>query len=101
MTACNCGTVDDSFADVAAQTNNFRKGAPRSFVISDKGHRIGFVRSDSGTSARLDLWVLENLNGTPTERCVVRSAELFSDSENLSPAERARRERLQIGRAHV
>lgn len=101
MTACNCGTIDDTFAEVSAQTNSFRKGAPRSFVISDKGNRIGFVRSESGTSARLDLWVLENLNGAPTERCVVRSADLFSDDENLSPAERARRERLRESGAGI
>jgi dipeptidyl-peptidase-4 len=70
-------------------------------VISDAGHRIGFVRSTSGTAAQLDLWVLENLNSTPTERCVVRASDLLIDSENLSPAERARRERLRESGAGI
>lgn len=101
MTACNCGKTDDAFPELAAHTSQFRKGAPRSFVISDSSHRIGFVRSESGTSAQLDLWVLENLNSSPTERRVVRARDLLSDDENLSPAERARRERMRESSAGI
>lgn len=101
MTTCNCSTDDDTFPERAAQTGQFRKGAPRSFVISESGHRVGFVRSESETSAQLDLWVMEHLNATPTERCVIRAADLWSDAENLSPAERARRERLRESGAGI
>lgn len=101
MPACNCATTDDSFPELSAQTGAFRKGAPRSFVISDAGHRVGFVRSTSGISAQLDLWVVENLNGTPSERCVVQASSLLSDNEYLSPAERARRERLRESGAGI
>lgn len=101
MAACTCATTDDSFPELSAQTGAFRKGAPRSFVISDAGHRVGFVRSESGTTAQLDLWVVENLNATPSERCVVQAASLLSDNENLSPAERARRERLRESGAGI
>ncbi len=101
MATCNCSTVDDAFPERAALTGQFRKGAPRSFVISELGHRVGFVRSESETSAQLDLWVVEHLNSTPVERCVVRAAALWSDAENLSPAERARRERLRESGAGI
>ena len=82
-------------------TQNFRMGAPRSFAVSAKGNTVAFVRSDSGTSPVLNIWVVENLDATPVERCVVRASDLLKDDEALSPAERARRERLREGGAGI
>jgi dipeptidyl-peptidase-4 len=45
--------------------------------------------------------MIDNLDTTPTEKCVVESSSLFSDSENLSAAERARRERLRESGAGI
>jgi len=76
-------------------------GAPRSFALSEAGARIAFVRSDSATSSVLNLWVVEGLDGTPTERLVIKASDLLKDDEQLSPAERARRERLRESGAGI
>lgn len=47
------------------------------------------------------MWVIEDIDGEPTERCVVRATDLLGDSEHLSPAERARRERLREAGAGI
>ncbi len=101
MTNCECRKIDNHFPERAAITGNFRKGAPRSFVVNNASKRVGFVRTDGPNTAQLDLWVVENLDGSPTERCVVKAKDLFSDNENLSPAERARRERLRESGAGI
>jgi dipeptidyl-peptidase-4 len=101
MTNCDCRKIDNHFPERAAITGNFRKGAPRSFVVHGDSKRVGFVRTAGPNSAQLDLWVVENLDGTPTERCVIKASDLFSDDENLSAAERARRERLRESGAGI
>lgn len=101
MTECNCSHPDDTYPELVAQTNHFRQGAPRSFSISATANRALFVRSKSAETNQLDLWMIENLDTNPTERCVVESSSLFSDSENLSAAERARRERLRESGAGI
>jgi dipeptidyl-peptidase-4 len=101
MTNCNCRKIDNDYPERAALTGNFRKGAPRSFVVNSQSKRVGFVRTSGPDSAQLDLWVVENLDGKPSERCVVKANDLFSDSENLSATERARRERLRESGAGI
>jgi dipeptidyl-peptidase-4 len=101
MTKCDCRKIDNHYPERAAITGNFRKGAPRSFVVNSASKRVGFVRTDGPDTAQLDLWVVENLDGNPTERCVVKAKDLFSDNENLSAAERARRERLRESGAGI
>ncbi|MEY2635016.1 MAG: Dipeptidyl aminopeptidase 4, partial [Actinomycetota bacterium] len=94
MSSCHCTTTDNHYPLKAATTQRFRMGAPRSFVVSGSGNKVAFVRSDSGSSAVLNIWIVENLDTQPQERCVVRASDLLKDDETLSPAERARRERL-------
>jgi dipeptidyl-peptidase 4 len=101
MTDCNCSQLDDTYPELVAKTNHFRQGAPRSFSISATANRALFVRSKSAETNQLDLWMIDNLDTTPTEKCVVESSSLFSDSENLSAAERARRERLRESGAGI
>lgn len=101
MTNCECRVIDNHYPERAALTGNFRKGAPRSFVVNSASQRVGFVRTDGPDTPQLDLWVIENLETTPTERCVVKARDLFSDSEHLSAAERARRERLRESGAGI
>ena len=101
MTDCSCSHLDDTYPELVAKTNHFRQGAPRSFSISATANRALFVRSKSAETNQLDLWMIDNLDTTPTEKCVVESSSLFSDSENLSAAERARRERLRESGAGI
>lgn len=101
MTTCDCRKIDNHFPERTALTGNFRKGAPRSFLINSASKRVGFVRTADANTAQLDLWVVENLDGVPTERCVIKASDLFSDNENLSAAERARRERLRESGAGI
>jgi dipeptidyl-peptidase 4 len=101
MTDCNCSITDDAYPELVAKTNHFRQGAPRSFTISASANRALFVRSKSADTNQLDLWMIDNLDTTPIERCVVESSSLYSDSENLSAAERARRERLRESGAGI
>ena len=95
MSKCKCLATDNEYPDLVARTGRFRMGAPRSFVVRAGVHTVGFTRSENGYSSSLDLWLVEGLNGTPDERCLVRAADLLADDEHLSPAERARRERLR------
>lgn len=92
---CNCQRTDDEYPQLSAETTGFRKGAPRSFSISSAGHRAAFVRSASGQSSVNDLWVIDHLDSKPVERLLVRAVDCVADDEHLSPAERARRERLR------
>ncbi len=101
MTDCSCSHLDDTYPELVAKTNHFRQGAPRSFSVSATANRALFVRSKSAETNQLDLWMIDNLDTTPTEKCVVESSSLFSDSENLSAAERARRERLRESGAGI
>ena len=101
MTKCECRKIDNSYPERAALTGNFRKGAPRSFVVNSAANRIGYVRTAGPDTAQLDVWLIENLDSTPTERCLIKAKDLFSDNENLSAAERARRERLRESGAGI
>lgn len=95
MTKCECRKIDNTYPERAAITGNFRKGAPRSFVVNAAANRIGYVRTAGPDTSQLDVWLIENLDSTPSERCLVKAKDLFADNENLSAAERARRERLR------
>ena len=95
MSKCKCVATNNDYPSLVAQTQHFRMGAPRSFVIRSSVNTAGFTRSDNGYSSSLDLWLIENLNTNPVERRLVKAADLLADDEQLSPAERARRERLR------
>ncbi|CAN5899878.1 prolyl oligopeptidase family serine peptidase [soil metagenome] len=89
-----------SFARLFARTARFTLGVPRSLVVSDDGRRVLFLRSPSGTERAGSLWVYDVDAGQ--ERCVADPGLLLGDSdEELSAAERSRRERSRESGAGI
>ncbi|MFF9207336.1 MULTISPECIES: prolyl oligopeptidase family serine peptidase [unclassified Streptomyces] len=90
----------DSFPRRHARTQRFTLGAPRAFTVAPDGSRVVFLRSASGTDRAGALWVLDLADGT--ERVAADPYALLGGaSEDLSPEERARRERSREGGAGV
>ncbi|MEW2249882.1 prolyl oligopeptidase family serine peptidase [Streptomyces sp. NPDC006975] len=90
----------DSFPRRHARTQRFTLGAPRAFTVAPDGSRVVFLRSASGTDRAGALWVLDPADGT--ERVAADPYALLGGaSEDLSPEERARRERSREGGAGV
>jgi dipeptidyl-peptidase-4 len=89
----------ESFPRQSARTRRFTAGAPRLFTVSPDGGRVLFVRSTHGTDAVGRLWELDATTGA--ERLVADPAALHQGAEELSPAERARRERMREGNAGI
>ncbi|MFE2425224.1 prolyl oligopeptidase family serine peptidase [Streptomyces sp. NPDC059373] len=89
-----------SFPRQYARTQRFTLGAPRSFTVSPDGERVAFLRSRTGTDRAHLLWVLDLATGE--ERIAADPAALLAGAdEELSPAERARRERSREGSAGI
>ncbi|MFC4499978.1 MULTISPECIES: prolyl oligopeptidase family serine peptidase [Streptomyces] len=93
-------TESDSFPRRHARTQRFTLGAPRSFTVAPDGSRVAFLRSGSGTDRANSLWVLDPSDGTERVAADPR-ALLGGASEDLSPEERARRERSREGGAGI
>src|SRR3954454_22849369 len=92
--------VVDSFPRLSARTLNFSLGLPRELVVSPDGRRVVFLRSESGTTRDLALWVCDVPNGT--ERRLCDPVELLAESgEALTGEERARRERARVVTAGI
>jgi dipeptidyl-peptidase-4 len=90
----------DSFPRLSARTMSFSLGLARGFTVSPDGSRVVFLRSDSGTSRSHSLWVYDV--GTATERKVADPADLLtSGDEELTPEEKARRERMRVGTSGI
>jgi dipeptidyl-peptidase 4 len=90
----------DSFPRLAARTLNFSLGLPREFVVSPDGRRVVFLRSGSGTTRELGLWVSDVQSGR--ERRVCDPVELLAEAgESLTAEERARRERARVMTAGI
>ncbi|MEU2305055.1 S9 family peptidase [Streptomyces misionensis] len=93
-------TESDSFPRRHARTQRFTLGAPRGFTVAPDGTRVAFLRSNSGTDRANSLWVLDLPDGT--ERLVADPGTLLRGArEQLSPEERARRERSREGGAGI
>ncbi|GAA3435424.1 S9 family peptidase [Kutzneria kofuensis] len=89
-------TAELSFPRQQARTQRFSLGVPRAFTVAPDGSRVLFLRSASGTDRRTGLWSLDVESG--------RETPLFdpcADNEELSPEERARRERTRESAAGV
>ena len=86
----------DSFPRASARTQRFTRGAPRTFHVDPTGRRVLFVRSAHGTDPMGALWSLDVATGTETLVADPR-AVLGTGEEQLSAAERARRERSREG----
>jgi dipeptidyl-peptidase-4 len=83
-----------SYPRLNARTQRFTLGRPRSFTVSPDGRRIVFVRSGGGTDRVGRLWSLDTETGAERE-LVDPTALLAGGDEELSTAERARRERMR------
>ncbi|GAB2590184.1 prolyl oligopeptidase family serine peptidase [Streptomyces capparidis] len=94
-----------SFPRQLARTQRFTLGAPRSFTVSPDGERVVFLRSRSGTDRANLLWLLDLADpgdGGPAERVAADATALLGGArEELSPEERARRERSREGSAGI
>jgi dipeptidyl-peptidase 4 len=84
----------ESFPRQYARTRQFRLGEPRSFTVSPDGTCVVFLRSRAGDDPIHCLWTHDVSSGE--ERCVADPITLgASDTEELPPEERARRERVR------
>jgi len=90
----------DSFPRLSARTLRFTLGEPRTIAVTTDGARVLFVRTASGTDRSGALWSFEVSSGT--ERLLADPADLLGDAgEDLSPQERARRERSRESGAGI
>lgn len=85
----------DEFPRQVARTRGFSLGVPRAFRVSPDGMRVVYLRTRSGDDPVTCLWVLDV--ATNEERAVFdpREAHVIEEETELSPAERARRERAR------
>jgi dipeptidyl-peptidase 4 len=89
-----------SFPVQNARTGRFNRGVPRALTVTADGGRVLFLRSRHGTDPVGRLWSLDVASGE--ERLVADPLTLLADAaEELSPAERARRERLREGSSGI
>ncbi|MEJ2855405.1 MULTISPECIES: S9 family peptidase [unclassified Saccharothrix] len=82
---------ETSFPRQQARTQRFTLGAPRNFTVAPDGSHVYFLRTAAATSRANGLWEFDTATGT--ERLLVDPNDLLTDPEDLSPEERARRER--------
>ena len=81
-----------SFLQLYARTRRFTLGIPRDLHVTSDGSRVLFIRTESGTSATGALWAYDI--DDDRERKIADPSDLLgSADEQLSPQERARRER--------
>ena len=93
--------MTDSFPRLAARTQRFTLGVPRNLTVAPDGSRVVFLRSASGTDRTTLLWVADVGADAVSERIVADPRDLFAGAEELSVAERARRERAREGAGGV
>jgi len=84
-------TNESSFLRLQARTQRFTLGTPRGIQVSPDGGRVLFLRSTSGTDRSHLLWQLDVETGV--ESPLGDPEVLLGGHEELSPEERARRER--------
>ncbi|HEX6330653.1 MAG TPA: prolyl oligopeptidase family serine peptidase [Actinomycetota bacterium] len=84
----------DEFPRQVARTRGFSLGVPKAFTVSPDGERVAFLRSKAGDDPVSCLWVFDV--ETAEERLVVDPRDLAApNEEELTEAERARRERTR------
>ncbi|MFD6419778.1 prolyl oligopeptidase family serine peptidase [Streptomyces sp. NPDC060194] len=89
-----------SFPRMHARTQRFTLGTPHSFALAPDGRRVAFLRSRSGTDRTHLLWTLDVADGK--ERVAADPEVLLGgEGEELSAAERARRERSRTSGAGI
>src|ERR1700722_18918913 len=85
------GAMTESFPPPQARTRRFSLGVPRSFKVAPDGRRVAFLRSQGGADPVTCLWQLHVDTGN--EELLADPASLEPGGEDLSPQEKARRER--------
>jgi dipeptidyl-peptidase 4 len=91
-----------SFPRQQARTIRFTLGVPHAFAIAPDGSRVAFLRAPSGTDRNTCLWVADTTGDKPAERLVADPTELLAGgAEEVTPEERARRERVRQAGAGV
>jgi dipeptidyl-peptidase 4 len=85
--------MTESFPRQEARTRRFTLGEPRAFRVSPDGSQVAYLRTAGGADPVTCLWVLDVDSGR--ERLVADPRAMHADAEDLTPAERARRERVR------
>ena len=89
-----------SFPIQYARTQRYTRGVPRGWTVTPDGEQVLFLRSRHGTDPVGRLWSVDVATGE--ERLLADPSVLLSDTaEELSLAERARRERLREGSSGI
>lgn len=88
-----------SYPRLAARTLRFTLGVPRNLTVSPDGSTVRFVRTPDGVTRTGQLWELDVDSGR--ESLLVDPAALLDGDEQLSAAERSRRERSRESAAGV
>ncbi|ONI89497.1 S9 family peptidase [Saccharothrix sp. ALI-22-I] len=88
-----------SFPRQHARTQRFTLGAPRTFTAAPDGAKVYFLRTATATSRANGLWAFDT--ATRTETLLADPSTLLTDPEDLSPEERARRERTRESAAGI
>jgi dipeptidyl-peptidase-4 len=84
---------DLAYPRQSARTRGYTCGQPRDAKVSPDGERVVFLRSAGGDDPVNRLWVLDVATGS--ERCVFDPLAAPGEEVALTPAERARRERMR------
>lgn len=82
-----------SYPRLSARTARFTLGIPRQLTVTPDGRRVRYLRTDDGVSRTGRLWEHDVESGE--ERVLVDPDELLDGDEELTPQERARRERTR------
>lgn len=88
--------TDADYPAQLARTRRFTLGIPRGLTVAADGSRVAFLRSTAGDEPAMCLWILDVAEGS--ERLVADPRELLegaADGDELTEAERARRERAR------
>ncbi len=89
-----------SYPRLAARTLRFTLGVPRAVTVSPDGSTVRFIRTPDGVTRTGQLWEHDVESGVET-LLVDPVALLGAGDEELSPQERARRERSREGAAGI
>ncbi len=91
-TAVPVAKLDESIVRALAETHAYRSGMPQSPLVTPDGRAVLFLRAEARKPAQA-LFKLDIATGHVTRLCA--PDEVFKNPDQLSPAERERRERLR------
>ncbi len=91
-TATPSGKLDEAIVRALAETHAYRSGMPQSPVVTPDGRAVLFLRAAARKPAQ-SLYKLDLATQRLTRLC--SPEEVFKNPDQLSPAERERRERLR------